>query len=160
VADLKSLNTHLEALGRSKPNRDAREKLTQGLMSKWDGVCVTSAKALCNWGDAESIAAVREALVFLAGKPARWAAVGALSEAVAPKLKAADVQWVVQLLVKDSHVDNVPSLRPLLDALPSQDFLTQLRRAQTGAESPQRRTWLQFMEKYSTNRSQQSERSG
>ena len=153
MADLKALNTVLEGLGNSKPNAESRRKLEQGLLSKWDGVCVTAAKALCRWGDTESIASVRETLVSRSGKPLRWAAAGALANAIAPKLGTNDIPWVVQLLAKDAHVDNVPALRPLLDGLPPEQFIEHLRAIRSDNESNQRQTWLNFMEKYAFNRS-------
>jgi len=153
MADLKALNTVLEGLGNSKPNAESRRKLEQGLLSKWDGVCVTAAKALCRWGDPESVAAVRDTLVNRSAKQLRWAAAGAMASAIAPKLGSNDIPWVVQLLVKDAHVDNVAALRPLLDGLEPQPFIEHLRAARSNSESNQRHTWLNFMEKYASNRS-------
>jgi hypothetical protein len=116
MADLKSLCTHLEALGQRKPNPEAREQLRQALESKWDGVRTIAAKSLCTWADEQSIVSVREALEELAAKPARYAAVAAMAREMRSTLKPADLQWAANLFLKEAHADNRFALQSLFEA--------------------------------------------
>jgi hypothetical protein len=85
------------------PTPEARAKLLQGLASKWDGVVVTSARALSKWGDADSISAIRDALIAKAKLPHRWMTTGAMTAALAPHMSAADLSWSIPLVLKGSN---------------------------------------------------------
>ena len=124
-----------------------RAALELALDSKWDGVRVTAAKALCRWGDEESIVAVKAAMAVLARKPLRWANVGALASALAPHLGPQDAGWAVQLLSEDAHVDNVLCLRPLFDHLREADVMPLLKKALTSATTERRAVALSFMQR-------------
>ncbi len=125
--DLAALCRHLEDLGEQRPTPEARAELETGLGSKWDGVVVTSARSLSKWGDVQSVTAIRKSLVEKSQLQHRWATAGALAEALAPHLSAADLKWVVPLVVRDSNRHYRWALFRLLAFTPKGQTLRELK---------------------------------
>ncbi|SRR6266571_3776400 len=155
--DLKPLINHLESLARNKPNANARAQVRQALYSKWDGVRVAATKTLCVWGDPKSLTQAKAALAELASKQARWANAGAMAQTLAPHLRAEDTEWVIEVLGKSSHVDNVLGMRVLADNVPTGKLLKGLAAAVDAATTASRRAAVLQVIKYAQNRHAQRE---
>jgi hypothetical protein len=136
ATDIGALINELRSLASQRPSEERRRRLESGLLSKWDGVRVVAAQALCSWGDEASIASVRAALCSLAVEPVRWSSVGAIAKALAPKLAQADVEWCLDLFVRQSHRDNRFVLTVLFEYINAQYLLRRLNAAAAEATDP------------------------
>src|SRR5688572_9828844 len=111
----------IERLGDDPPSEEARAEVERALESKWEGVQVTAARTLSQWGDRRSVGAIRVLLAQLAKKSARWSAAGAVVDALRPHLSATDIDWVLSLCLKESNRHNRSTLMTLLLGLPPQE---------------------------------------
>lgn len=119
--DPKLLSTwirRIDKVGRRPPSAALRAELYEALDSKWEGVAVHAARALCRWGDRASVARVQSQFDQLAEKPGREGPVGAMAEALVSCLSEDDLDWIVELLFVRAHRDNRWCLRVLLSAVP------------------------------------------
>ena len=91
---------------------------------------MVAARALVSWGDAESLDSVRQKLMDLSGKPARWSAAGAIARALSVHVSEKDVDWVVNLCLSHASPRNRFALFPLLRALPKPAALAALKRCE------------------------------
>lgn len=153
TTDIAALCRRLETLGAAPPTQEAREELLEGMASKWDGVVVTSARALSKWGDAQSISAVRDVLAKKAKLPHGWATAGALTAALAPHMRSADVTWVASLVLKDSNPHYRSSLFQLLMFTPKAQTLRELKKFEgaPGVNPADVRHAITFVEMHSQN---------
>ena len=115
ATDLNAVCSRLDELGRRRPDGKSRAEVEGALSSKWEGVQVTAARALAAWGDERSLSLVRGLLERLSQKKAAWAAAGALANAIAPKLKPTDLDWVFELFLRIARRDNRYALIPLFE---------------------------------------------
>lgn len=106
----------LRELGARPPNAAARAALEEALASKWDGLNVIAARALCQWGDATSIARVRTALETLLADSRYRSPCGAIARTLMPHLGPADLQWAIDLLLEGAHRSNRFFARDLFEA--------------------------------------------
>jgi hypothetical protein len=113
--DLNAVCSRLDELGRRRPDEKSRAEVEGALSSKWEGVQVTAARALAAWSDERSVSLVRGLLERLSQKKAAWAAVGALANALAPKLKPTDLDWVFELFLRMARRNNRYALIPLFE---------------------------------------------
>jgi hypothetical protein len=150
--DLRPLVTHLESVARSRPNAQARVQVVEALSSKWDSIQVLAVKALCTWGDQESIDSAKAAIVRLAAKDSRWASAGAMGLAIAPHLRSSDAPWIIDTLSRRAHPDNIPSLRVLTDTPARSELLAMLHQAVQQEANQRRRTALAQVFQYAKNR--------
>ena len=110
----------IDKVGRRPPSAALRAELYEALDSKWEGVAVHAARALCRWGDRASVARVRHALATLAERPGRDGPVSAIAEALIPCLSEDDLDWIIEVLFIRAHRDNRWSLRVLLSSVPGE----------------------------------------
>ena len=104
ASDTSALSSRLHALADGPRTEAARAELLEALHSRFDGLRVLAARALCAWGDAAAIAAVKDAAWGLAGLPNRWGATSAVCQALAPHLTSeADLDWVFALYGGQAH---------------------------------------------------------
>lgn len=125
--DLNAVCSRLDELGRRRPDEKSRAEVEDALSSKWEGVQVSAARALAAWGDERSLSLVRGLLERLSQKKAAWAAAGALANALAPKLKPTDLDWVFKLFLRMARRDNRYALIPLFEAFDPQISIPALR---------------------------------
>jgi hypothetical protein len=118
----------IEKLGHGAASDEARAEIEKAFESKLEGVQVTAARALSQWGDQRSVAAIRVLLARLAKKSARWSAAGAVVDALRPHLTATDIAWVLSLCLKESNRHNRSTLMLLLLGLPPQETRVALQR--------------------------------
>jgi len=150
--DLKPLVNHLESLARSRANAQARAQVNEALSSKWASIRVQGVKVLCAWGDRKSIESALAAIDNLAAKESRWASVGAMAQTIAPHLRSADAPWIVSVLSRRAHIDNVVALRVLTDIPDRSELLGQLEQAAQQEANERRRTALSHVYQYAKNR--------
>ncbi|MEO8154785.1 MAG: hypothetical protein ABI605_17100 [Rhizobacter sp.] len=124
---LRHLCDELKRHGQCAPHDGARDALESALLSKWEGVRVAAVQALCAWGDEASVRAVQSTLSGLAGKPHRWAAVGAMAQALFPHLTDDDQDWAIRLYFLESHPDNRFVLQILFEAFEPRQLLVRLK---------------------------------
>jgi hypothetical protein len=151
--DLADLCRHLTALGNGRPTSDARAELESGLGSKWDGVVVAAAKSLGAWGDATSIAAVRDVLAEKAKLSAGWSTAAALTQAIARHMRATDLNWIIPLCLKNSNLHYRQTLFLLLAFTPKGETLRALAKVDgaAGINPADLRNAVQFVEMQSQN---------
>lgn len=151
--DIAALCLRLESLGAAPPSQQARAELLEGLTSKWDGAVVTSARALSNWGDAQSISAIRDVLAKKAKVSNGWATAGALTAALAPHMRSADVTWAASLVLKDSNPHYRSNLFQLLMFTPKGQTLRELKKFEgtPGVNPADVRHAITFVEMHSQN---------
>lgn len=132
VDELQQIKGHLHDLARGKPTAKRRNEVEALLRNKWEGVQVSAAHVLADWGGPESISALR---AWLSEGGANWTvrreAVKALGQCVGED----DVGWAL-----DFYFDNARSglwLWPLVIGLPRRPTLTRLRR-EAEEDSPNR----------------------
>jgi hypothetical protein len=89
----------------------------RALRSKWDGVKVTGTKTLASWGDETSLRLVREILVEVIRKEARWSAASAIAKTLAPHLSEEDLPWIFGTVLEASRHENAFVLWPLFERL-------------------------------------------
>lgn len=116
AVDLNAVCSRLDELGRRRPNGKSRAEVEEALSSKWEGVQVSAARTLAAWGDERSLSLVRGLLERLSRRKAAWAAAGALANALAPRLKPTDLDWVFKLFLRMARRDNRYALIPLFEA--------------------------------------------
>lgn len=133
TTDIAVLCRRLESFGTAPPTQEARAELLEGLASKWDGVVVTSARALSKWGGAQSISAIRDVLAKKAKLANGWATAGALTAALAPHMRSDDVTWAVSLVLKDSNPHYRSNLLQLLMFTPKGQTLRELKKFEGAA---------------------------
>jgi hypothetical protein len=151
--DLAELCRHLDSLGAAQPTGEARTELESSLRSKWDGVVVAAAKSLGAWGDAKSIAAVRDVLAEKAKLSARWTTAGALTQAIARHMRSADLKWIVPLCLKESNPHYRRTLFLLLAFTPKDETLRELAKfdGAAGVNPADLRHAVQFVSMQSQN---------
>lgn len=128
--DLKQHCDHLHRLGKKSPSKKARLELEKALQSKREGIQVVAAKALANWGDPKSIDAIKLLLVEKSKLEARWSAVGAISKLLYPFMNENDIDWVLELYLKESRRQNRFALIELILSLPYKETEQKLIRYQ------------------------------
>ena len=133
TTDIAALCRRLKTLGTSPPTQEARAELLEGMASKWDGVVVTSARALSKWGDPQSISAIRDVLARKAKLPDGWATAGALTAALARHMRSADVTWAASLVLRDSNPHYRSNLFQLLLFTPKGQTLRELKKFEGAA---------------------------
>jgi hypothetical protein len=127
--DFKLHTEHLRSLSAGPKTPAARSELMSALSSKHEGIRVVAAQALCQWGDGESISAVKAAIWELSSLPHRWAAVGAMCRALAPALQLTDdIEWPLALFSTQSHHENRYFVgAALFEVFPPKALLSRLR---------------------------------
>lgn len=118
IMDLKAECERLVRLGSKGPSETARTALLDALHSKWEGVQVTAARALADWGDQASLTAIRDVLVHLASKPDHWSPAGAIAHAMAPHMQESDIPWILNLYFLQSKPRNRFSITIIFSHLP------------------------------------------
>lgn len=103
----------LRGLGKRKPHQEARARLNAALTSKWESVRLVAARALAEWGDEESIMAIRGLLEDLVTMPRHSTPTLQVTGLLEHRLRRADFEWVVDLFLHQAHPDN----RQFLDGL-------------------------------------------
>jgi hypothetical protein len=124
---LRDLCEELRRLTTKPPSEAGRKKLDEALWSKWDGVRVEAAKVLSQWGDPESVAAMKRSLADIALRPGRGPTVYAIAMALLPHLHSSDVDWAVDLFVHGSRSSTRESLKLLFGAFPHDAVLIRLK---------------------------------
>jgi hypothetical protein len=125
---------HLAATGDSPATRAA---LVDALHSKWEGIQITAARALANWGDESSLAEIKQVLLETASKDRRQSAIQELADCLSPHICENDMPWVLDLYLSQSKRTNRYSLLGLFRNLPPKQTILAMRRfAQTGNVDP------------------------
>ncbi|HWZ32757.1 MAG TPA: hypothetical protein VNX18_15550 [Bryobacteraceae bacterium] len=115
-SDLRAICEELRRVG-SRPETPAlRQKLEDGLSSKWDGVQVAAATALSQWGDARSVRSLKELLAAVAAKPDRSSTTHALAKLLFPHLQPTDLNWTIDVFINQSCAGNRGWLALLFEA--------------------------------------------
>jgi hypothetical protein len=127
--DPKLHSEYLRSLSAGPKNPASRSELLAALGSKHEGFRVVAAQALCQWGDSESLSAVKAAIWELSVRPHRWAAVGAMCRALAPCLRGdEDLSWALSLFSERAHHENRYFVgAALFEAFPPRALLLRLR---------------------------------
>jgi hypothetical protein len=99
------------------------------LEHKWEGVQTVAARVLGEWGGAESVAALREWLSRLQGRPYAWAARGVAAKTLAMCVTENDIRWVLDLYFALPTPDLQYELLPTVTALPADRTVRSLRAA-------------------------------
>ena len=131
--DLREECDSLSQLKHRRKDPRARQRLLDALSSKWDGVQVTAAEVLLEWGDKQSVQAVRELLPKVASQPVRWSTTNALARQLAHHLQAEeDLDWAVEVFL-NAHADNRFVLTSLFEPFPARAVLSRLEQELPGS---------------------------
>jgi hypothetical protein len=118
----------LNHLAHRRRDPEVRAAMFEALHSKWEGVQVTAARILARWDDAQALGAVRDYLVAVAGKERRQSACREVASALAPTMREADMDWVLDLYFGSSRRGNRTMLAILFAGLPRAPTLAAIER--------------------------------
>jgi len=125
--DLRVICEELRQIGMQEESPVGGEKLNEALLSKWDGVRVSAAKALARWGDARSVRDLKELLTDVAADPRRVSMTGAVASLLTPHLQHQDLDWAIDLFVDRSRRRNRPFVGWLFRAFPPNEVRDRLK---------------------------------
>jgi hypothetical protein len=150
--ELRDICEELRRLGSRGPSEAGRKKLEEALWSKWDGVRVEAAKAASQWGDVQSVDALKRALADIALKPNRGPSAFAIAMALCPHLHPSDLDWAVNLFVDGSRSSTREDLKLLFGAFPLEAVRTRLKaklaKAHGGTLEPAIASAIDYVERH------------
>ncbi len=95
--DLHEAVAKLRALKARKPIPDRRKQVEAALQDKFEGIQSVGLEVLGAWGDAQSVATLRDFLTGCFSRPQGRSIRSAAVKALAPLVKAGDAKWVLDL---------------------------------------------------------------
>ena len=137
MSDLKNISERLKELGGQRPTPESRREVEGALANKWEGVQVTAAKILANWGGPESVSILRDWLHSCDERKYGWSVTGVAVNALAKCVSSADVDWVLEEYFERPGVAAKHELLPLVLSL-SPDNRKVRERLSAESRSPDR----------------------
>ncbi len=125
-SDLRTLCEELRQIGSRSATPAKRKKIEDATSSKWDGVKVAAATALSQWCDPQSVQTLKDLLIAVTAKPCRYSAAGAITRLLVPHLQPSDLDWAVDVFIRESHEDNRFVLEHLFGAFAPDKVLKRL----------------------------------
>jgi hypothetical protein len=113
--ELQRQSDEIRKLAGRRPTPDRRRVLTEALRSKWEGSQALAVKTLAEWGDRESIEAIRDYLLAAFDRKSSWAVRGVAVQALAPLIGKEDANWITELCRSRTSGLERHELRPLIN---------------------------------------------
>ncbi len=118
--ELHDIAQRLSELGKKKPSATARREVTEALSAKAHGIRINAAKVLAEWGDNESIEALKNLLeVCTMQKQTDFGSkLSTIVDLLIPHVDKLERDWMIELYFSTIDSTTKHNLRPLLYAFP------------------------------------------